>query len=158
VEGQPGVEAQDARPEMPRRILIVEDEAPLRRVVALNLVAHGNSVDEAGTAVEAMTRLLAERYDLMLLDICLPDHTGWDVLTELRWLGIEVPTIIASAMRISPNRLNEFQALGYLPKPFPLDALLRLVDGAHAPGVLRVNGEQSDAQGSPRQVGSEARG
>ncbi len=143
---------------MSKRILIVEDEAPLRRVVALNLAARGNSVDEAETAQEAMARLLTQRYDLMLLDIGLPDRTGWDVLRELRELGIEVPTIVASAVRVSPNRLHEFETLGYLPKPVPLDALLRLVDGAHAPGVLRMNGEQSDAQGSPRQVGSQAAG
>ena len=64
----------------------------------------------------------------MLLDINLPDRSGWDVLRELREHGMQVPTVIVSAVRVSPARLEEFGPVGYLPKPFPLDALLRLVD------------------------------
>jgi DNA-binding response OmpR family regulator len=50
-------------------------------------------------------------------------------LRELRRRGTDVPTIIVSAVRVSPNRLEEFHPLAYLPKPFPLEALLRLVLG-----------------------------
>jgi len=63
----------------------------------------------------------------MLLDINLPDRSGWDVLRELRERGIRVATVIVSAVRVSPARLDEFRPVAYLPKPFPLDALLRLV-------------------------------
>ncbi len=63
----------------------------------------------------------------MLLDINLPDHSGWDVMRELRRLGIDVPTIVVSAVRVSQSRLEEFHPMAYLPKPFPLEALLRLV-------------------------------
>jgi hypothetical protein len=51
------------------------------------------------------------------------------VLRELKRRGTEVPTIVVSAVHISQNRLDEFQPLAYLPKPFPIDALLRLVVG-----------------------------
>jgi DNA-binding response OmpR family regulator len=91
---------------------------------------------EAGTARDAVDVATAAQPDLLLLDINLPDQTGWDVLRELRRRGTEVPTIILSAVRVSHNRLDEFHPIAYLPKPFPIDALLRLVfqpEGAAAP-------------------------
>ena len=113
---------------MCRRIVIVEDEAVLRRVIARNLAGRGHLIREAETAAEATAAVLAERPDLLLLDIALPDASGWDVLRALRERGVAVPTVIVSAVRVAPGRLAEFAPLAYLPKPFPLDALLRLVD------------------------------
>lgn len=68
-----------------------------------------------------------------MLDINSPDQTGWEVLRELKRRGSAVPTIIISAVRVNQNRLDEFHPLAYLPKPFPLDALLRLVLGNPQP-------------------------
>jgi DNA-binding response OmpR family regulator len=110
-----------------RHILLVEDEARLRQVIARNLVARGHVVRAVPTATEAVAAILAEQPDLLLLDLNLPDRSGWDVLREVRALGIEVPTVIVSAVRATPSRLAEFRPLAYLPKPFPLEALLRLV-------------------------------
>jgi DNA-binding response OmpR family regulator len=107
--------------------LIVEDEATLRRIVARNLTGRGLHVDEAESAESALVAVARQRPDLLLLDINLPDRTGWDVLRELRHRNTEVPTIVISAVRANPNRLAEFSLLAYLPKPFPLEALLRLV-------------------------------
>jgi len=112
---------------MYRRILVVEDEPTLRRVIARNLTRRGLMAVEVDSADGALRAVAAERPDLMLLDINLPDRTGWDVMRELRARGIEVPTIVVSAVRVSPDRLDEFQPLAYLPKPFLLEALLRLV-------------------------------
>ncbi|HEY1294729.1 MAG TPA: response regulator [Chloroflexota bacterium] len=110
-----------------RRILLVEDEPTLRNVIARNLVSRGLVVQEAGTAQDAVQMATAARPDLLLLDINLPDQTGWDVLRELRRRSSEVPTIILSAVRVGHTRLDEFHPIAYLPKPFPIDALLRLV-------------------------------
>jgi DNA-binding response OmpR family regulator len=112
-----------------RSVLIVEDEPPLRRVVSRNLTGRGLRVREAETAAEALSALRSEWPDLLLLDINLPDRTGWDVLRELRQDGVEVPTIVISAVRLGASRLEEFRPLAYVPKPFPLEALLRLVLG-----------------------------
>jgi DNA-binding response OmpR family regulator len=114
---------------MHRSIVVVEDADALRLVVVLNLRRRGYLVREAATATEAIREVRKEQPDLLLLDICLPDRSGWDVLRELREQRIEVPTIIVSAVRVTQRRLAEFRPLAYLPKPFPLDALLRLVDG-----------------------------
>ena len=112
---------------MYRRVLIVEDEPTLRRLIQRNLTSRGHEVREAGTAAEASAMLEKELPDLMLLDVNLPDRSGLDVLRDLQQQGKSVPTIVVSAVRIPRTRLEELKPLAYLPKPFPLDALLRLV-------------------------------
>ena len=115
-----------------RRVLLVEDEPALRRVIARNLTSRGLDVAEAGTVAEALDDLNAETPDLILLDINLPDRSGWDVLRDLQRRRIAVPTIVVSAVRVSQSRLDEFRPMAYLPKPFPIAALLRLVLGVPA--------------------------
>ena len=119
-------------------ILVVEDDATFRQVLTRNLEARGHAVLGAETATEALRQLSDFRPDLMLLDINLPDRSGWDVLRELREHGMQVPTVIVSAVRVSPARLEEFRPVAYLPKPFPLDALLRLVDSEEEPARTEV--------------------
>jgi DNA-binding response OmpR family regulator len=114
-------------PGLYRSVLLVEDEPTFRRVIARNLSGRGMQVREVGTAKEAVDVSTADRPDLMLLDINLPDHSGWDVMRDLRRLGIDVPTIVVSAVRVNQSRLDEFHPMADLPKPFPLEALLRLV-------------------------------
>jgi DNA-binding response OmpR family regulator len=111
-------------------VLLVEDEPALRHIIARNLTTRGLDVAEAGTVGEALTVLNVETPDLILLDINLPDRSGWDVLRDLQRRHIAVPTIVVSAVRVSQSRLDEFQPMAFLPKPFSIDALLRLVLGA----------------------------
>ncbi len=99
----------------------------LRTVVARNLTGRGIEVYEAGNGADAVEAVVSQSPELMLLDINLPDQTGWDVLRELKRRGNEVPTIVLSAVRVGQSRLEEFHPLAYLPKPFPIEALLRLV-------------------------------
>jgi DNA-binding response OmpR family regulator len=117
------------------RVLLVEDEATFRRIIARNLTSRGINVREAGSAAEAIEAVNSERPDLMLLDINLPDRTGWDVLRELKLHNQDVPTIVVSAVRVNQARLDEFHPLAYLPKPFPLEALLRLIFEPAAPAL-----------------------
>jgi len=121
-----------------RTILVVEDEATFRQVITHNLEARGHTVLGAESASQALQQLSDFRPDLMLLDINLPDRSGWDVLRELREREIQIPTVIVSAVRVSPARLEEFRPMAYLPKPFPLDALLRLVDSEEEPARTEV--------------------
>jgi DNA-binding response OmpR family regulator len=113
-----------------KRVLLVEDEATLRSIIARNLAARGHTVAEADSAREAFSRLSEAPPDLMLLDINLPDRSGWDLLREMRLRGWDVPVVIISAVRVSPARFEEFRPLAFLPKPFPLEALLRVVEDA----------------------------
>jgi CheY-like chemotaxis protein len=135
---------------MYKKVLVVEDEAVFRKVIVRNLIAHGCAVLEAETVDEAIQQVAAGP-DLILLDINLPDRSGWEVLRHLRQAGREIPVVIVSAVRISPERLAEFHPLGYLPKPFPLDSLLRIVQGT-------TDGDQSFVTATSEQAQEEPRG
>ena len=113
-----------------KRILLVEDDETLAKIVERNLVTRGHSVVVVGTAEQALSRIVEDQPDIVLLDIMLPDRSGWDVLRRLQTYHISPQVIVISAVRVSPERLREFKPLAYLPKPFPLEALLRVIDRA----------------------------
>ena len=113
-------------------ILVVDDEDRLRQTIARSLAARGHAVDQASTCREAVAAATSGDYDLMLLDVNLPDATGWDVLRELQAAGRSVRAVVVSAVPPSAQRVREFQPFGVLHKPFPMDALLRLVSMASA--------------------------
>jgi len=119
------------------RILLVEDDKPLRDLVCRNLQARHHEVYLAADAYNALCSLRTMSFDLILLDINLPDQTGWEILRTaqreecLHAQRIDddhckLPVVVLSAVRVSPQRLAEFHPLAYLPKPFPMEALLRL--------------------------------
>jgi two-component system, OmpR family, copper resistance phosphate regulon response regulator CusR len=114
----------------PRSILLVEDEPRLRQTLQRSLTGRGYRVDLATTVAEASARALSGSYDVMLLDVNLPDATGWDVLRTLRQAGSSLPSIVLSAAPPNPARVREFRPAGILYKPFPMDALLRLIQSA----------------------------
>jgi DNA-binding response OmpR family regulator len=117
-------------------ILLVEDESRLRQTLARSLTGRDFQVVEATTAAEAIAAVTADRFNckckfkLMLLDVNLPDATGWDVLRQLRTAGCELPVVVLSAVPPNPSRVREFKPFGILHKPFPIDALLRLIRAA----------------------------
>lgn len=119
------------------RILLIEDDEILRELIQRNLEARDHAVRVAADAHTALAYLQSSPFDLILLDICLPDQTGWDVLRialkegkisplELNGNAGQLPVVVLSAVRVSPRRLQEFHPLAYLPKPFPMEAILRL--------------------------------
>lgn len=119
------------------RILLVEDDDVLRNVVERNLLARGHEVSSATDVQSALHYLRIKPIDLILLDINLPDQTGWDVLRAIQCEDSsfgktdempqgKLPVVVLSAVRVSPHRLAEFHPLAYLPKPFPMEAVLRL--------------------------------
>jgi DNA-binding response OmpR family regulator len=115
-----------------RSVLLVEDDGVLARIIERNLSARRVRVLRAASVGEALAAIAVARPDVILLDIDLPDRTGWDLLRALHTRAIDVPAIIVSGTRVSPERLAEFKPVAYLPKPFPLEALLRLVVGEEA--------------------------
>lgn len=123
------------------RILLVEDDEILCDIISRNLQAREHEVNVAEDAHAALAYLRTTTYDLIVLDINLPDQTGWDVLRTalgegriqpliVEGQGEKLPVVVLSAVRVGPGRLAEFHPLAYLPKPFPMDALLRLASEA----------------------------
>lgn len=113
--------------ECPGSILLIEDEYRLRRTIARSLEARGFRVEEAATAGAATVAARGGAHDLALLDVNLPDATGWELLRELRGGGWDTPVIVFSAVVPNPARVREFRPHGVLLKPFPMEALLRLI-------------------------------
>ncbi len=118
-------------------ILLVEDDGALRELVASNLEARKHEVHLVADGESAVLYLRTNPIDLVMLDINLPDQTGWEVLRTAQREGLlqqqdidgdgpKLPVVVLSAVQVSPRRLSEFRPLAYLPKPFPLDSLLRL--------------------------------
>lgn len=110
------------------RILLVEDEAPIARTLARALGASGYEVAVCESGLGAVAAIVASPPDVLLLDVSLPDITGWEVLRRLSpaergRFGL----IVYSASPLAPARVAEFQPDGVLVKPFPIDALVRLI-------------------------------
>jgi two-component system response regulator AtoC len=122
---------------MKHRILVVEDEAKLRRVIELQLQAAGYEVDLAGTAEEALR--LADRASLVLTDLRLPGMDGLELLRLLRRQDELLPVVVMTAFG-SVEIAVEAMKLGatdFLPKPFSLDHLLTVIQKALEVRALR---------------------
>ncbi len=143
------------------RILLIEDDHVLCELIRHNLEVRGHEVSIAADARAALAHLRVTAFDLTLLDINLPDQTGWEVLrTAYRegWFvplsaqghAGQLPVVVLSAVRISSRRLQEFHPLAYLPKPFPMEAILRLAREA----ANRRRGEVVPIEGDEEETGS----
>lgn len=124
-------------------ILIVEDELQLRRIITMNLARHGYSVGEADSVESALDMLLVAweagyPFDCIILEIHLAERSGWDLLRLLRSpemarVGLPpMPVVVISALPIPRSRVMEFSPMAALLKPFPIEALLRLVERANS--------------------------
>lgn len=129
------------------KVLLVEDEVHVRRALARSLEAWGHDVTETDRAALAQAAIGATDFDLMVLDVNLPDATGWDVLRSRADNGNrDTPVIVISAIPPSVTRLHEFRPFGVLHKPFPIDSLRQLVDRAAAriDGATTPSGDPDD--------------
>lgn len=123
------------RPAAGAPILIVEDDDPLREILARHLRARGHQIHEAASAEDAADALRGGlRPGLVLLDINLPGETGWSLLRgDALTIAGDPPVIVASATTVDPRRLREHRVAGYLPKPFPLQTLLEAIERLTTP-------------------------
>jgi two-component system OmpR family response regulator len=79
------------------RILIVEDEKKLLDILQRSLKSEGYTVDGVGTAADGLDYVKTYHYDLIILDLQLPDGTGTSLLKRLRELGHTMPALILTA-------------------------------------------------------------
>lgn len=113
----------------PFRLLVVEDEAHIAAGLKLNLELEGYVVDVAATARDARALQLQHRFDVIILDVMLPDMSGFDLLRGMRAAGNRTPVLMLTARSSAADRVTGLDAGAddYLAKPFELDELLARV-------------------------------
>jgi two-component system copper resistance phosphate regulon response regulator CusR len=108
------------------RLLLVEDDVYIQDFLRGSLEEAGYQVDVAGDARTARTNAADETYDLLIVDLGLPDEDGISLILRLRQLGVSAPVMILSARRSVDDRVRGLEQGGddYLTKPFALAELL----------------------------------
>ena len=130
----------------PARILIVEDEDKLRRVMQLQLESAGYEVDGAATAEQSLP--LATLADLVITDLRLPGMDGLELISQLQSRGIGVPVIVITAHGSVETAVQAMKmgAADFLQKPFSLDHLNTVVEKVLAVQSLRAENQRMREQ------------
>ena len=132
--------SEEAGPEpsrIPPRILVVDDEASITDLVATVLRYEGFGVEVAANGWDALRKASEFQPDLVVLDIMLPDHDGFEIHRRLRDRGIGVPVIFLTARDATEDKVRGLTVGGddYVTKPFSLEELV-----ARIRAVLRRTG------------------
>lgn len=108
-----------------KKALVVDDTKNIRLLLEKTLEIEGFSVETASTGTEALNKLRTEAFDLVFLDIKLPEISGTEVLRKIRSEGNNTPVIIITAYPTVKNAVDCIQlgAITYLQKPFTADRL-----------------------------------
>ncbi len=112
------------------RILLVEDEENIRDVVKLNLEMEDFEVVAAANGRDALKYFREQHFDLLILDVMLPEIDGFQVCEQVRLTNMEVPIIFLTAKDTAMDRISGLKkgADDYLTKPFNLEELLLRVN------------------------------
>lgn len=127
------------------RVLVVEDDPVLQNGLMVGLGIHGIVAETVGTCGDATAALATTSFDAVVLDIMLPDGSGFDILNSLRRQGNSVPVLLLTARDAVGDRIRGLDdgADDYLGKPFDLDevaarlrALRRRAVGRASPQIV----------------------
>ncbi|MGO2749060.1 MAG: response regulator transcription factor [Pseudoclavibacter sp.] len=134
----------------PIRVLLVDDEETLTNLVSLALSYEGWQVDVANNGRDALAKFTAERPDVVVLDIMLPDIDGLSILRNLRGQGHATPVLFLTAKDSIDDRIIGLTAGGddYMTKPFSLEELV-----ARLRGLIQRAGEAVADDASQLRVG-----
>ena len=127
---------------MKKRILVVEDEEKLRRVIELQLLSCGFEVDKAASAEEGLK--IVDRADLVLTDLKLPNMDGLQFLEAIRRQNSQLPVLMMTAFGSVETAVGAMKAgaTDFLLKPFSLDHLMQVVNKALEVRALRDENRQ----------------
>ena len=133
---------------MEEKILLVEDEEKLARMVELELRYEGYQVHKSFDGRSGLERALSGEYDLVLLDIMLPQLSGMEVLRRLRKEGVQLPVIMLTARDSVVDKVSGLDsgADDYITKPFAIEELLARIRTTlrRADRINLSQGEQKD--------------
>jgi DNA-binding response OmpR family regulator len=111
-------------------VLIVEDNPSLRGMLADALHSCGYTVVEAADGEEALDVAQLSQPALILLDLNLPVISGFSFVDAVQSRGVDAPILLVSADPRAPKMAHDQQVVGYIAKPFEIDALLGAVESA----------------------------
>ena len=116
----------------PLRVLVIDDEPPIRKLLRVGLTAHGYQTIEASSGKMALELLGREPPDLILLDLGLPDMQGHELLRTMRARNDRVPIVVLSSRDDEAGKVQalDFGADDYVTKPFGMDELLARIRAA----------------------------
>lgn len=111
---------------MAPKVLVVDDEPYISDLLVAALKFEGFEVDTAMDGAEAISTVGRDHYDIILLDVMLPDATGTELCRKFRMMDIESPILFLTARDATEDKLSGFDAGGddYVTKPFNLDELV----------------------------------
>lgn len=111
---------------MTNRILIIEDEESIARVLQLELQFEGYEAEMAHTGTDGLLKYREQKWDLVLLDIMLPEMSGLDVLKRIRTTELQIPVILLTAKGDVEDKVKglDLGANDYMTKPFEIEELL----------------------------------
>ncbi|WP_274649687.1 response regulator transcription factor [Paenibacillus humicola] len=114
---------------MPQKILVIEDEPTLARLLSYNLSQEGYDVTVIDHGAEGLQTAMQRTFDLIILDIMLPGINGFDILSRLRQSGITTPVIVLTARNAEEEVVQGLKrgADDYITKPFGVAELLARV-------------------------------
>jgi len=109
-----------------KNILLVEDEEHLLKTIQLNLELENFTVTTAVTGTEAIKKFRTNKFELVILDVMLPEINGFDICEEIRKENKQLPILLLTAKNSSSDRIQGLKlgADDYLTKPFNLEELL----------------------------------
>lgn len=114
-----------------KRVLVIDDDLPLRGMLAAALRQHGFQVLLAGDGAEGQRALKIHHPDVILLDLAMPEVNGWDFLQRLKERGELEKTrvvVLSAHLRVEPQALLQLGVSAILPKPFNLTELIELIE------------------------------
>jgi two-component system KDP operon response regulator KdpE len=114
------------------KVLVVDDEPPIRRFLRTSLGAQNYQVTDAETGQEALDLIKREKFDLVVLDLGLPGMDGFDVIVKLREAGSDVPIVVLSSRSDEAGKVKalDLGADDYVTKPFGVEELLARIRAA----------------------------
>jgi DNA-binding response OmpR family regulator len=114
-----------------KRILVIDDDLPLRGMLAAALRQAGFQVLLAGDGAEGHRALTIHKPDVVILDLAMPNVNGWDLLQKLResgHLGSLSIIVVSAHLHVDPQAILQMGVKAILPKPFNLPELIDIIE------------------------------
>lgn len=126
------------------KILVIEDEKKIARIITMELEYEGYEVHAEHAGEQGLEKVLAGKWDLVLLDVMLPEISGLEILRRMRNASVNVPVILLTARDSIPDKVTglDLGANDYMTKPFQIEELLARIRASLRISKMQMKQEQ----------------